>query len=90
MSKSLKSLCSLLEYSQINLLDKLINAKNDNGDTPLHETCRNKHTDVVTTLINASADLNVKNNNSDTPLNIALKYDMTSVAKILREAGAVS
>ena len=67
-----------------------VNAKNDNGDTPLHETCRNKHTDVVTTLINASADLNVKNNNSDTPLNIALKYDMTSVAKILREAGAVS
>jgi ankyrin repeat protein len=67
-----------------------VNAKNDNGDTPLHETCRNKHTDVVTALINASADLNVKNNNSDTPLNIALKYDMTSVAKILREAGAVS
>ncbi|MDD9331973.1 MAG: ankyrin repeat domain-containing protein [Wolbachia sp.] len=52
--------------------DKLINARDENGNTPLH--CAVEHvgfSNVVELLIEHQADYTIKNNRGDTPLHVA-------------------
>ena len=70
-----------------------VNAKEKdawNDWMPLHYASLDGHTDVAIALINAGADVNAKTNDGRTPLDIALRNSRTEVAKVLREAGAVS
>ncbi len=52
---------------------ELIDAKNDNGWTPLHLSSLRGHKDVVHLLIKNGAEVNVKNNKGQTPLDNATK-----------------
>jgi len=49
-----------------------VNAKDEYGDTPLHNAALMGHKEIVEILINANADVNAKNNaNNQTPLDNA-------------------
>jgi len=67
-----------------------VNARNNNGETPLHcavyEGSHKK--EAIKILIAAGADVNMKGNDGITPLQMAIKEDNPEIAEILREAGA--
>ena len=65
-----------------------VNAKNDNGDTPLHTAALEGHSDVVKLLVAAGADVKAKNDNGDTPLHTAAAYGHANIAKLLIDASA--
>ena len=69
-----------------------VNATEDEdvGQTPLHFASDYGYANIAIALINAGADVNAKDNDGDTPLYYALRNRHTEVAKVLREAGAVS
>ena len=48
-----------------------VNAKDEYGDTPLHNAALMGHKEIVEILINANADVNAKDANNQTPLDIA-------------------
>ena len=49
-----------------------VNAKNANGDTPLHSAVRGGYEDIAELLIAKGADINAKNNQGQAPLDTAL------------------
>jgi len=53
-AESLKEIIDVLEY--------LVNAKDSNGWTPLHEGVRGGYSDVVSILINKGANINERTN----------------------------
>ena len=70
-----------------------VDAKDNDGDTPLHDAAAWLHGDasVVSILIAAGAEVNAKNNDDDTPLHYAarLQWDSdASVVSVLIAAGA--
>ena len=72
-----------------------VNAKDDYGDTPLHQAAGGHYTtdgdyaSVVSVLIAAGADLEVKDNSGgDTPLHEAASGGRVSVVSLLLAAGA--
>jgi len=68
-----------------------VNAKNDNGWTPLHNAAGNNK-EVVELLIAKGADLNAKVKGGDhkgaTPLDVAIDFKNTKTADLLRNYGA--
>ncbi|MDO5567232.1 MAG: ankyrin repeat domain-containing protein [Planctomycetia bacterium] len=62
-----------------------VDAKQDDGWTPLHWAAKNGHVDAIKTLTAAGADVNAKDNNGATPLSVA-KDEATQ--KVLLDAGA--
>ena len=66
-----------------------VNAKSDNGSTPLHQAA-SRSASAASILIAAGADVNAKNNNGFTPLHWALSNDheSASAVSILIAAGA--
>ena len=72
-----------------------VNAKDEYGDTPLHNAALMGHKEIVEILINANADVNAKNNaNNQTPLdnaqmNARLGHQSNKeIANLLRKHGA--
>lgn len=71
-----------------------INAKNSNGDTPLHELAdsihlsKNKLENIFELLMDDDIKLNIKNKNGNTPLHIAILEMNFIIAKLLIEEGA--
>ena len=61
-----------------------VNAKNKDGDTPLHHAARNSNYNTVEVLLKNGADVNAKNKNGDTPLHWAEKESMK---RLLRRHG---
>jgi ankyrin repeat protein len=49
----------------------LVNAKTDNGYTPLHTASQHDHRDIAELLIIKGADVNVKTDDGRTPLQTA-------------------
>jgi len=74
------------------ILEDVVNKKDSNGWTPLHEGARGGHVEVVKLLIDNGADVNEKTNYGETPLYWAEKRHGKdhSVSKLLRSLGAIS
>ena len=73
------------------LLEKqpaLINAKNKDGQTPLHIAATNGRKEVVELLLEKGADVNAKDNYEGTPLHWAAYYGHKEVAELLLSKGA--
>ena len=65
-----------------------VNAKNDDGETPLYFSARYGPVSVVSALIAAGAKVNAKNDDGETPLHRAAHYGPVSVVSALIAAGA--
>jgi ankyrin repeat protein len=64
-----------------------VNAKDENGYTPLHPAALNGHKEIVELLIAKGADVNAKDNDGKTPLDSAIDFKHTETANLLREHG---
>jgi ankyrin repeat protein len=70
---------------------QLINARDTDDSTPLHCAVWKGHLSVVSTLLNAGADVNAVNQNDhwgNTPLHAAAHANHTAIAQLLIERGA--
>lgn len=75
--------------------DVIVNIKDDNNDTPLHEACLHGLHDIVENLITRmkledpdNLNLDLQNNESQTPLHLACREGHIEVVKtLLRHAG---
>lgn len=65
-----------------------VNARDNDGNTPLHRAAERSDIDIVKFLIKKVANVNAKNNGGDTPLRSAIKYGRKEIAKFLVENGA--
>ena len=66
-----------------------VNAKSNNGGTPLRYACVRGYIDVAELLIENGADVNAKNEcNGGTPLHFACGKGPVNVAELLIENGA--
>lgn len=70
-----------------------INAKNSNGETPLHIAVANGRLEDVTFLVKKGANVNIKSNNGESPLTIAetpmFRFEEhQAIANFLKKHGA--
>ena len=65
-----------------------VNAKNENGWSPLHWAVMLEHKEIVELLIAHGADVNAKNKWGWTPLHMAALFCRTEIAKFLLSHGA--
>jgi len=64
-----------------------VNAKDEDGVTPLHEAALWGHNEVAELLIANGADVNAKTDDDQTPLDNAIKYKRTETTDLLRKHG---
>jgi len=65
-----------------------LEAKNEEGDTPLHTAASCNSRSVAQVLIEHGANTEAKNNTGDTPLHCAAKSNSLDVARLLIDRGA--
>ena len=65
-----------------------VNARDEDGETPLHRAANGSHTDTALALIEKGADVNGKNNSGWTPLHFAASGGHKDTALALIEKGA--
>ena len=65
-----------------------VNAKNENGETPFHQTCENGSIADVLLLLHFAADVNIRGNKGETPLHRAGSNYNVAIARLLVEKGA--
>lgn len=65
-----------------------VNAKNQDGQTPLHWAAARGHKDVAELLVRSGADVNAKDNYGNSPLHFAARAGCTDVAELLLGEGA--
>ena len=66
----------------------IINAKNKDGEAPLHEAACGRNTNILNVLIKSGADIDAVNEFGDTPLRRAVGHKREEVVNILIENGA--
>ena len=64
-----------------------VNAKDEEGGTPLHFATGWDHKEIVELLIDAGADVNAKDDIGDTPLDVAIQLKKTEIAGLLGKHG---
>jgi len=64
-----------------------VNAKDEDGYTPLYAVAGGGHKEVAELLIAKGADVNAKDENSLTPLDQAIQRKKTETANLLRKHG---
>ena len=64
-----------------------VNAKDDEGLTPLHYAAYYSHKETVELLIAKGANVNAKNDGGETPLDWAIEKTHTETADLLRKHG---
>ena len=64
-----------------------VNAKNVDGETPLHWTASAGHKEIAELLIANGADVNAKNVDGQTPLDVAVDWFNDELADLLRKHG---
>lgn len=67
----------------------LVNAKDKDGETPLHWAAVKNHKDVAVPLLANKADVNARDNDWNTPLRMAAYNKSTDAADLLRQHGGV-
>lgn len=75
----------LLKYCGQNLG---INDKNNNGLTPLQQSCLNGHLQIITQLLDHGADLERTNDEGKTALHVAVMANSRKIAKFLIDSCA--
>ena len=65
-----------------------VNAKDDNGITPLHNVAEEGHKEIAELFIAAGADVNAKNNLGGTPLHEAAASGHKEIVEVLVAKGA--
>ena len=67
-----------------------VNAKNDDGETPLHYAAFVGQKEIAELLIAKGADVNAKGDDGNTPLDLAIEDDVAEIeiADLLRKHGA--
>lgn len=66
-----------------------VNAKDENGDTPLHRAALNRNVEVIHFLFSKGADVNVKNSSGCTPFDIATNDGNTGAVEYLATIGTI-
>jgi len=64
-----------------------VNAKDNDGSTPLHSAAGRGHKEIAELLIAKGADVNAKNSLGWTPLDRAITSNLTETADLLRKHG---
>jgi ankyrin repeat protein len=64
-----------------------VNAKDDDGHTPLPQAAIDGHKEIAELLIAAGADVNAKDDDSKPPLDWAIEFKETEIADLLRKHG---
>ena len=64
-----------------------VNAKDEEGWTPLHIAAIRGNKEIAELLIAEGADVNAKNNIGTTPLDLAISHKHTEIADLLRKHG---
>jgi len=64
-----------------------VDAKSDNGSTPLLNAAFKGHKEIVEFLIDKGADVNSKDEDGRTPLHYAAQKDHKEIANLLRKHG---
>ena len=85
--------CKLEEVNKLIAAGANVNAKNNDGETPLFEAVRCFSTDITKKLIDSGADVNAKNNKGITVLMRAIMHvELSELSpdniKLILEAGA--
>jgi len=82
---------TLVEIVEI-MGEKVVNGKDSNGWTPLHEGARGGYQEIVEILVEEGADINAKTNRGETPLYWAEKQHGKKhpVAEFMRKLGAIN
>ena len=62
-----------------------LDARNESGNTPLHEAARDGRLEICEFLIKHDADVNAKNTNGETPLDIATKKGYDAICERLKK-----
>lgn len=83
MFKRLSSVDMLLKYHADTEIKE-----NHYGRTALHKAAILGYGDIVTSLLEAGADIDALDNDKKTPLFYAIKYDHKNIIKMLRQKGA--
>ena len=64
-----------------------VNAKDENGNTPLHIAAEKGHENMAELLLANNAEINAKDNNGRTPLAWAENQGHKDVVELLRQHG---
>ena len=75
-------------YFQDAVTTRNVNARFDDGQTPLHHAAIMNHQAIVRYLLNNSADTSVQDSSGATPLHEAVRYGNYEIAEYLLSAGA--
>lgn len=73
----------LLINSSEAIVEKMINKKDDLGNTPLHLAIDSGNANVVDFLVKKGADLNIRNSQGERPLDIARKKQYFKIIEVL-------
>lgn len=65
-----------------------INARDENGNTPLHLAATKGNKEILWILINQGADINIRNIDGFTPMELAAQKGHTVVVQLLQRMGA--
>ena len=65
-----------------------IEARDKDGDIPLHDASLSGQPEAITTLLDAEANLNARNEYGLTPLHDAARYGTAAAITLLLDAGA--
>ena len=79
----------ILEYPATpEMRSKIVNAKDQNGNTALHVATDEEFHEIALLLLELGADVNVTNNDNKTPLEIAARINAQRLIKAFLEKGA--
>lgn len=73
----------------LSLLEDVVNKKDSNGWTPLHEGSRGGHLEIVQLLVEKGANVNEETRNGETPLYWAKQSGHKHVTTFLEQLGAI-
>ncbi len=79
---------SNFEYFETAILNRNINYRFEDGQTPLHYAAIAGHKSITKYLLENNAQTNVQDSSGATPLHEAVRYGHTEIAKMLLDSGA--